>query len=76
MTAALENVFSVSEKIKRNTNNTGKETRVAEHVQEYYSGKPARQVLHYLSIDYVKMNLTVPEWAHKMLENEASGTER
>lgn len=75
MSASLEEVFNVTENMKKNVRNTGKETRSPDHVKEYYSGKTIRRVLRYLSIDYVKLNLKVPEWAQEILEEEALGTE-
>ena len=68
MTTALEDVFQVSNNI--NYTNSGKETSAPDHVQEYYSARTIRRVLEYLSIDYIKLNMAVPEWAHEMMLKE------
>lgn len=40
------------------------------HVLQYYTAESVRRVLRYLSIDYVKLRLTVPDWAEEMLQED------
>jgi len=70
MTNALESIYKVSQKVERNVQNLGLETSAPSHVKEYYSPRSIRRVLQYFSIDYIKLNLTVPDWAQEMLEND------
>jgi len=68
MSIALDTVFDYREKI--NNTNIGKETKSPDQVKEYYSGRLVRRMLEYLSIDYIMLNFTVPDWAREMLEND------
>ena len=42
-------------------------TRAPAKVAKYYSPRAVRRALEYLSIDYVALNLEVPDWAREML---------
>ena len=45
----------------------GIEMKASEKVLEYYTPELVRTVLEYTAIDYVLLNMTVPEWAEEML---------
>ena len=66
MMASLEEVFNIS--AKKGLNNHGTETSAVRRVKDFYTKKTVRRVLEYVSIDYVMLNLTIPEWANKILE--------
>jgi len=70
MADVLEDVFRRGE--NANESNVGTETRVPEHVKEYYSARTVRKVLQYFSIDYVKLSLKFPDWAREMLDEEGA----
>ena len=72
MTRALEQVFHIRDRITANVSNSGTETSAPDHVREFYTGRTIRRVLQYVSVDYVKLNLTVPEWAHEIMREEDS----
>ena len=66
MMASLEEVFNIS--AKKGLNNHGTETSAVRRVKDFYTKKTVRRVLEYVSIDYVMLNLTIPEWANEILE--------
>jgi len=68
MSESLETLFHFQNKL--NTTNVGVETSAMLHVKEYYSPRTLRRVLQYLSIDYVTLQMPIPEWAREMLEEE------
>ncbi len=45
----------------------GVETKASDKVLDYYTPRSLRQVLEYVSIDYVLLGLKVPDWAENML---------
>mmetsp|Transcript_4471 Transcript_4471/g.12610 ORF Transcript_4471/g.12610 Transcript_4471/m.12610 type:complete len:327 (+) Transcript_4471:121-1101(+) len=40
------------------------------HITEYYTAATVRKILSYHSLDYVRLNLPVPQWAVDMLNGE------
>jgi hypothetical protein len=69
---ALEKVFHISDRL--NNTNQGIETSASSHVLDYYTPKTLRQVLEYFAIDYVLLDIPIPDWAKQILEQE--GDER
>jgi len=49
------------------TDNVGVETAAKSHVEEYYTAASVRRVLEYTAVDYVLLDLPVPDWAQRML---------
>lgn len=45
----------------------GIEMKASEKVLEYYTPELVRKVLEYTAIDYVLLNMTIPDWAEEML---------
>lgn len=74
MQGAMQQVFRVGDaQANNNDRRNGVEQSASSHVLEFYTPKTLRQVLEYVSIDYVLLNLTIPEWAERMLlEQEES----
>jgi hypothetical protein len=68
MMNTLENVFHFQEARVDNKTNQGVETSASSHVMEYYTPKTLRQVLEYVAIDYYLLNIPIPAWAERMLE--------
>jgi hypothetical protein len=64
--AALEKVFHISNKL--NITNQGIETSASSLVLDYYTPKTLRQVLEYYAIDYVLLDIPIPDWAKQMLQ--------
>ena len=52
------------------SNIVGKETQASNHVKEYYTATSVRRALEYFAIDYVRLNLNVPQWVHEILDEE------
>lgn len=69
---ALEKVFHISDRL--NNTNQGIETSASSHVLDYYTPKTLRQVLEYFAIDYMLLDIPIPDWAKQVLEQE--GDER
>ena len=72
----LDEVFNLEEHLTLSYNttdqkNVGVETAAASFVKEYYTGRTVRRVLEYMSIDYVRLGLTIPAWAQEMLDEDA-----
>jgi hypothetical protein len=45
-------------------------TGASKRVQEYYNPESVRIALQYFSIDYVTLNLTIPEWIQDILDED------
>ena len=59
-----------------NHNNTGNSVgnhakHASEKVKRFYTARTVRKALEYLSIDYVTLGLSVPDWAKEMLSDES-----
>ena len=73
----LNGTFGYMDNVKNgNHNNTGKNVgghakHAAEKVKRFYTARTVRKALEYLSIDYVTLGLSVPDWAKEMLKNDA-----
>lgn len=71
----LNDIFDYKSQLDK-TNNTnvgasnGHGTKAPTKVARYYSPRAVRRALEYLSIDYIALNLEVPEWARDMLRND------
>jgi len=48
----------------------GRSRKTASHLKEYYTPRTLRRVLAYVSLDYVILNLTLPNWAIEVLAEE------
>jgi hypothetical protein len=46
------------------------ETSAVNKVEEFYTPAILRKVLQYTAIDYMTLNLSIPEWAERMLQDE------
>jgi len=68
ITRELQSVFSY--KNRTSTKNQGVETAASSHVLEYYTPRTVKRVLEYLSMDYVMLNMPIPDWAVQLLESE------
>ena len=44
--------------------------KASKKLLEYYTPRTLRRVLEYVSIDYVKLNLPIPEWVDELLASE------
>jgi hypothetical protein len=53
-----------------------RERKAAKRLQEFYTPRTLRRVLEYMSIDYVKLGLPIPEWAEEMLQKEHAVAEK
>ena len=73
----LNTTFEYMDHVKRDNHyNTGKQDskhsmHASEKVMRFYRARTVRKALEYLSIDYVTLDLEVPEWAKQMLRNDA-----
>jgi|EP00970_Alexandrium_tamarense_P008445 hypothetical protein len=72
---ALDSTFGYVAKIEENKlNNTGKgnfhATHAPEKVAMYYTAQTVRKALEYVSIDYLTLQLEVPNWARQMLRED------
>lgn len=63
---ALNETFSLDRGLRR----SGTETAAISKVEQFYTPRTLRKVLEYMSLDYVRMNLSIPEWAERMLRDE------
>ena len=71
----LQNTFHYASTVRRSsssntfvaTSNAGVETKASDKVKQYYTPRSLRQVLQYVAIDYIMLNLTIPDWAEDML---------
>jgi Sulfotransferase family len=67
--SVLDQVFDISN-LKDQSNHQGRETKAAGQVNDYYTATTIRRVLQYSSIDYIRLNLTVPDWAIEILREQ------
>jgi hypothetical protein len=73
----IEQIFKLNEHGKSNvTNDKGVETGAAGRVLDYFTPYTVRRVLEYYAVDYVLLNLTIPQWAEDMLRLEANDQEK
>ena len=73
VTQQIENSFKVNlrdENITRMAHLPNRERKAANRLEEFYNPRTLRRVLEYMSIDYVKLGLPIPEWAEEMLQKE------
>ena len=73
--SVLDEVFHLEKYLTSSENttsqkNVGVETAAASYVKEYYTGRTVRRVLEYMSIDYVRLGLSIPAWAQEMLDED------
>ena len=47
-------------------------TQAPRKVAHFYTAQSVRKALEYMSIDYVLLGLSVPEWAKQMLREDES----
>jgi hypothetical protein len=71
MMDGLNKVFDVERKFDENVTNAGVEQSASTLIEEYYTAKTVKRVLEYYAIDYVTLGLEIPEWAQKMLREDA-----
>lgn len=50
--------------------NHGTERQASLHKWEYYTPNTIRRVLQYTSIDYMLLNLSIPDWAEAILNTD------
>lgn len=62
----VDNVFTV--KSRQGSINQGTERQAAKHAKTFYTPNTIRRVLQYTSIDYMLLNLKIPQWAEEMLQ--------
>lgn len=55
---------------KENETNVGVEEQAASLAKSYYTPHTVRRVLQYYAIDYITLNLTIPQWAEEILKND------
>lgn len=55
---------------KENETNYGTEQKSALHTSQYYTANTIRRVLQYTSIDYMLLNLSIPQWAEEILQRD------
>jgi hypothetical protein len=68
----IEQIFELTTHgISQVTNHKGVETGAAGRVLDFYTPHTIRRVLQYYAIDYVLLNLTIPQWAEDILKEEA-----
>jgi len=65
----LKDIFKY-ESITEDNNNVGIETKASDKVIQYYTPRSLRRVLEYVSMDYVLLDLKVPDWAEQMLRED------
>jgi Sulfotransferase family len=70
----FEGTFKLSQRGSLD-NDGGVETGAANQVLEYYTPRTVRRVLQYYAIDYVTLNLTIPQWAEDMLQQDEEADE-
>ena len=68
MMNGLESTFHLKQALSNATKNHGIETSASSHVFEYYTPKSVRRVLEYMAMDYVTLNMSIPEWAEQILK--------
>lgn len=71
MTTALDDAFQI-EQGRNASKGKGVERSASSHVLEFYTPKTLRRVLEYVAIDYVRLNITIPDWAERMLQQDVS----
>jgi Sulfotransferase family len=73
----IEEIFKLTEHGKAGKiNEKGVETGAAGQVMDYYTPHTVRRVLQYYAVDYVMLNLSIPQWAEDMLLEEERTTRR
>ncbi len=55
---------------KENKTNHGTELQASLHTWKYYTPNTIRRVLQYTSIDYILLNMTIPDWAESILKGD------
>ncbi|KAG7350992.1 sulfotransferase family protein [Nitzschia inconspicua] len=69
----IEEIFQLTKHGKADKiNEKGVETGAAGQVLDYYTPHTVRRVLEYYAVDYVLLNLTIPQWAEDMLLQDAN----
>jgi hypothetical protein len=68
---ALEAVFQLTKNLELEEGSIGVETSASSHVEEYYTAATVRRVLEYYAIDYVLLDMPIPEWAQRMLSEDS-----
>jgi hypothetical protein len=84
MTQQIENSFKVNlrgnETITRVADlppqDQERERKASKRLEEFYTPRTVRRVLEYMSIDYVRLGLKIPEWAEEMLQKEHAVDEK
>jgi len=72
----LNESFNYQTLLKEEKENLGKDnnrhsTHAPAKVAKYYTAGTVRKALEYVSVDYVTLGLSVPDWARDMLRNDA-----
>lgn len=61
----LDFVFDL--KAKQNVTNEGTEQQASKHTMSFYNAHTVKRVLEYFAIDYVMLDLPIPNWAQDIL---------
>ena len=65
--AGINEIFAHN---NNHNNNVGVETGATGKVFDYYTPHTVRRILEYYSIDYITLNLPIPQWAETILQEE------
>ena len=57
---------------KENARNTGTEHKAAVQTHKYFTPNTIRKVLQYYSVDYVLLELDIPQWADDILNQDTT----
>lgn len=71
MTTALDDAFQIEQE-RNASKGKGVEGSASSQVLEFYTPKTLRRVLEYVAIDYVRLNITIPDWAERMLQQDVA----
>lgn len=74
LSRTVDSVFALNVSSVDSTTSSGVETKAAEKTKQYYSPHTVKRVLEYYSIDYVMLDIPIPQWAEEMLAQDAGAT--
>eukprot|EP00934_Nitzschia_sp_Nitz4_P008344 Nitzschia sp. Nitz4//scaffold5_size260463//165337//166565//NITZ4_000996-RA/size260463-snap-gene-0.48-mRNA-1//-1//CDS//3329555382//8334//frame0 len=67
---SVRNRFALQNRKAKNGTNHGIEQQASLHVHAYYTPHTVQRVLQYMAIDYVSLNMTIPQWAEDILSTD------
>ena len=68
LTKDVDRVFAL--KSHQSSVNPGIERQASKHTRTFYTPNTIRRVLQYTSIDYMLLNLKIPQWAEDILQSD------